>query len=135
MLAYTEVFKKVFPQYLAMGMTYEEFWNGDVELVKFYREAFRLKQQMKEQELWLQGVYFCDAITSCFADKKNPYSYPEEPRGFLGHRKSEKSSKDEKREADNRAKTSMEMFMVNFNRKLKQKGGEENGSECRNAGH
>ena len=126
--AYTEAFEKAFPQYLAMGMTYDQFWNEDVELVKFYREAFQLKQQLKEQDLWLQGAYFCEAINSCFSDPKKPKSYPAEPFGYLGKRKSKQKKIEQEQQSDNKAKAVMEMFMVNINKKFEKKGGEENGS-------
>lgn len=116
-------------------MTYDAFWNGDVELVKFYREAFRLKQQMRNEELWLQGVYFRDAIAACFSDKKNKFSYPKEPYDFAEKRKTKRKNETKERKSDDKAKAVMEMFMVNFNRKFEQKGGEENGGKCGNAGH
>lgn len=43
-------------------MTYEEFWHGDVNLVKAYRKAHQLKNEQKNQELWLQGLYIYNAI-------------------------------------------------------------------------
>lgn len=47
-------------------MTYDLFWNDDCELVKAYREAFRLKneRELEEQNFnaWLHGVYTYDAL-------------------------------------------------------------------------
>lgn len=111
-----------------MGMTYDQFWNEDVELVKFYRDAFLLKQQLKEQDMWIQGAYFCEAIASCFADKKNPFHYPDEPHGYFEKRKQTHKRLDQEQRSDNKAKAVMEMFMVNINKKFEKKGGEENGS-------
>lgn len=113
---------------MVMGMTYDQFWNDDVELVKFYREAFQLKQQLKEQDLWLQGVYFCEAIGACFSDKKNKVTYPEKPHGYMGKRKAAHNEPTVEQKSDNKAKAVMEMFMVNFNKRFEKKGGEENGS-------
>lgn len=126
--AYTEAFEKAFPQYLAMGMTYDQFWNDDVELVKFYREAFLLKQQLKEQDMWIQGAYFCEAIASCFADKKKPVHYPKEPHGYFEKHRAEKQRLAKEQQSDNKAKAMMEMLMVSINKKFEKKGGEENGS-------
>lgn len=119
---------------MVMGMTYDQFWNDDVELVKFYREAFQLKQQLKEQDLWLQGAYFCEAISACFSDKKNKVTYPEKPHGYLGIKKAEtaaqKSAKEElkKKQAYEKTKIDMELWAARLERKFKKKGGEENGS-------
>ncbi len=59
---YTETFEKQFPYYLAIGMTYEQYWDDDCELVKFYREADKIQQARQNQMLWLQGMYIYDAI-------------------------------------------------------------------------
>lgn len=60
--SYTETFYKVFPYYLSIGMTYEQFWNDDCLLVKYYREADKLRLERKNTELWLQGRYFYEAL-------------------------------------------------------------------------
>ena len=49
---------------MSIGMTYEEFWYKDVNLVKFYRKAHDLKTQRINQEAWLQGMYIYDALCS-----------------------------------------------------------------------
>lgn len=110
-------------------MTYDQFWRDDPELVKYYRDAFSLKQQLREQELWIQGAYISEAIGAVFSGKKNKSHYPQQPHGYLGKPKmSKKDKKIEEAKADARAKTSMEMWMVNINRKFEKKGGEGNGS-------
>jgi hypothetical protein len=43
-------------------MTYEQYWNGDCQLVKYYRKAHELRNEQKNQELWLQGLYIYDAL-------------------------------------------------------------------------
>lgn len=48
---------------MSIGMTYDEFWEGDADLPKYYREAFELKNTRKNQDLWLQGMYIHEAIT------------------------------------------------------------------------
>lgn len=127
--AYSEAFERVFPFYLTIGMTYDQFWRDDPELVKYYRDAFSLKQQLREQEIWLQGAYMAEAIGAVFSSKKNKVRYPQQPHGYLGKPKmSKKDRKIEEEKADARAKTSMEMWMVNINRKFEKKGGEGNGS-------
>lgn len=63
-LAYTTVFKKHFPYYLSVGMSYDEYWNGDAELVKDYRLADEYKRERRNQELWMQGLYVYTAIAN-----------------------------------------------------------------------
>ena len=40
----------------------EQYWDGDCRLVKCYRKANDLKRQNRNQELWLQGAYFYEAL-------------------------------------------------------------------------
>ena len=59
---YTEQFYEVFPYYLSIGMTAEQFWDGDCTLPKYYRQADELRIERMNQELWLQGLYVYEAI-------------------------------------------------------------------------
>jgi hypothetical protein len=84
--SYTEVFRVHFPYYLAIGMTYDEYWNQDCLMVKDYREAQKIKLKIMNHEAWWQGLYFYEAL--CYAapllqtmtkGPKKPLPYPEEP--------------------------------------------------------
>lgn len=59
-----EIFKSVFPYYLSIGMTYDQFWNEDVCLVKYYREADEMRNGRRNREMWLQGLYFTSALNA-----------------------------------------------------------------------
>ena len=59
-----EIFKEAFPVYLAMGMTYREFWELDSSLVIAYRKAYQIKQEESNNSAWLQGLYFLQALQS-----------------------------------------------------------------------
>lgn len=85
--AFTEVFLRVFPQYLAMGMSYEEFWRGPASLAKSYREAQEMRRREEEWGRWRQGAYIYDALlrvapvmrASFGGGKVEPGKYPDEP--------------------------------------------------------
>lgn len=84
--SFAETFDAVFPYYLSIGMTCEQFWDQDCNLVKAYRKAEELTQKRKNQELWLQGRYIYDALCAVspvlHAFAKNgtqPYPYQEKP--------------------------------------------------------
>ena len=47
---------------MSIGMPYEAFWDGDVDMVKMYREAAELQDKRRNQELWLQGMYIYEAL-------------------------------------------------------------------------
>ena len=74
--SFTEVFESACPYYMALGMSYEDYWYGDNDLVKYYREADTFRKRIRNEELWLQGMYFAQAIATNF-DKKA--KYPEKP--------------------------------------------------------
>lgn len=60
--SYTEQFYEHFPFYLSIGMSADEFWNQDCLLTKSYRKAHELRQNRKNEELWLQGLYIYEAL-------------------------------------------------------------------------
>ena len=62
LLSYTEQFYQQLPFYLSIGMTWDQYWNEDCTLVKYYREAYRLRLKERNNELWLQGLYFYHAL-------------------------------------------------------------------------
>lgn len=53
----------MFPYYLAMGMSREEFWNMDCNLVRDYRKADEIRRERENHSLWLQGAYIYDLLT------------------------------------------------------------------------
>lgn len=60
---YREIFENALPNYLFMGMTPDQFWNGDCSLTVAYRKAYEMKQEADNTRLWLQGAYIYDAIS------------------------------------------------------------------------
>lgn len=84
--SYTEQFYEHLPFYLSIGMTFEQYWDGDCCLVKYYRKAHEIKQQRRNQELWMMGLYVYEAISDiapvlrAFAKKGTKAEpYPAEP--------------------------------------------------------
>lgn len=57
-------------------MSYQEFWEEDVELINYYHKAEEIRQTKINNQLWLQGIYIQMAIASCL-DKKA--KYPKQP--------------------------------------------------------
>ena len=60
----SEIFDECFPFYLAIGMSYAEYWTGDASLVRYYRKAYKIKQEQENNNAWLQGLYIYDAIST-----------------------------------------------------------------------
>lgn len=85
-VSYSEQFREMFPTYLSFGMTYDQYWNDDCDLVKYYREANEIQTRRRNQDLWLQGMYIYDAILCAspvlhsFAKRgTKPNPYPTKP--------------------------------------------------------
>lgn len=125
-LSYKEIFRKVFPYYLSIGMTPAEFWDGDCELVKFYREAYELKKEQKNQELWLQGLYIYEAIANLspilksFVKNPKPMPYPEKPYP-LTTGKIEERKEQEHKQAKTAQFNKMKQWMQAVNSKMEKK--------------
>lgn len=134
--AYTEVFNEVFPYYLAIGMTYDQFWNQDVELVKAYREADKIKRDLRNQDMWIQGAYIYEAILdaapvlrfSLSNTPQEPIPYRDEPIPFF-ESKAEKEEREEWEKEKQMEKTadSMNAWMRSANKKFDRKDGDSNG--------
>ena len=62
--SYTEVFEESFPFYLAIGMSYGQYWEGDPKLAQYYRKAYAIKQEEFNNNAWLQGMYVYDAVST-----------------------------------------------------------------------
>ena len=70
-----------------MGMTWDEFWHCNTKVHKAVREAWEIKKQYQNWEMWMQGAYFYDALLrvapvmrAAFGKGKvEPGEYPKEP--------------------------------------------------------
>ena len=54
-------------------MSYEQYWEQSPRLAIAYRNAYRLKREMENEQAWLQGLYVFDAFAVCMA---NAFSKP-----------------------------------------------------------
>lgn len=101
--SYSDAFREVFPWYMAIGMSYDQFWHGDPYLAVYYREAHELYRDQKNQELWLNGWYTFAAISTALSNihldgKKHKFNeYMSEP--FRIRPKSEEELEAEQRQA------------------------------------
>lgn len=122
--SYSEQFHEQFPYYLAVGMTYELYWEGDPQLAAEYRKADKLKRQRMNEDQWWQGLYFYNALCCVapifhdFAKKgTKAHPYPETPY-VIDRKQREIAEENEKRRKADAAKQYMECFMVTFNKRF-----------------
>ena len=80
--SFSDTLDKLCVYYMALGVDANEFWNGDYTLLKYYVERHRIAVEQKNEELWLQGVYFYEALSvalaQCFS-KHSQAKYAEKP--------------------------------------------------------
>jgi len=51
-----------------MGMTLEQFWDEPPFLASVYRDAYRIRRKTENEQAWIQGLYFYDALAVCMAN-------------------------------------------------------------------
>lgn len=101
----SEKFNELCPFFISIGMTYEQFWYGDLSIAKMYLKAYKIKQEreleMDQWHMWKQGMYiyeaFCDVspVLHAFSKKgTKPLPYPEVPYGMERYKQEKKDKKD-----------------------------------------
>lgn len=125
---------------MSFGMTYDDFWNGDNELPRYYRKAYEIRQREADHNAWLQGAYVYQAIGAlapalkAFAKGQvhpyldHPFSQDMKPLDIDGPKKTKEEKSDEK------ALTWMEMWAISFNDRFDKKvmGGDADGRSTGN---
>lgn len=101
--------------------------------LKPYIEADRLRLESRNYELWLQGVYFFDAVSialsNAFREKgKKPTEYPDKPRRITRETPEEQEAKAQA-ERDKAI-----AFFRRMEKDFKRRGGDMVGND-RNAGN
>lgn len=104
------------PYYMSLGVSYDEYWHGDYTRLPYYRKAYALKREEKNQQLWLQGLYFRIAVLSAFTEDTK---YPDEPLPITEDAFKEQEERRKQTEIDN-ARAYMEVAMHNINKKRRE---------------
>ena len=118
------VFEEACPHYLAMGMTYEQFWDGDTKAHRIFREAEKIRLQKRNQELWLQGMYIYEALVDITPylkafSKGRPKPYPKEPYDLFEEERKAREER-EARERYERIKANMAAFAKRYEEQRKK---------------
>lgn len=125
--SYGEIFAQLCPYYMSIGMSYDEFWNGDVMAAKAYREADELRERRRNFELWLQGSYIYEALCDAsplfrFSMKKGsikPEPYVKEPYPITKAEVRERQER-EARAREERIKAHFTAFAERMREKMSQ---------------
>lgn len=117
----SEIFHDAFPHYLVMGMSPEEYWDGDSWLVRGYRKAYSIRieneNRIADRNAWRMGEYIRHAITSVpivvngFVPKgHHMHDYPELP--MLQQAEEQKKAETQKKQQENQQMLAQAMFQA-----------------------
>ena len=123
-LSLMSVFENACPQYMAWGMTWEQYWDGEVTAHKAYRKAKKLQVIEENKMAWIQGMYIYEAIANlspalkAFA-KGKAKPYPKQPYDlFEDERK--KTEERKQRERYERMREKVSAFAKAWNQKQEE---------------
>ena len=97
------------------GMTYEQYWYGEPKMARYYREAYKVRLNERNEEMWRQGIYFLDALNVALHNNINlsgksikALQYMNEPLRLFPLTEEEKEIKTE--EELNKAEEQLKLF-------------------------
>ena len=116
---YSQIFEESFPFYLAIGMSYAEYWVGDPMLTQYYRKAYHIKREEINNNAWLQGLYIYDAVSTALhnalrgmGENKSPAKdYANQPYDLYKKNKTEQEKAKEVEIEQEKAAAWMENFV------------------------
>ena len=131
---YTDKFEELCGYYLSVGMSYEDYWDGDCTMVKYYREKGKLDRERRNFELWLQGAYIYEALLcvcpayDSFSKHRTPQPYRDRPLPLTETEAEVQEAEREKAKMEQN-KQAMKEAAERFNKrfKSKKKGGQMDG--------
>lgn len=85
-------------------MTYDQYWFGDVWMVRAFHKAEKMRQMQMDNAAWLTGLYVKAALESTVCNMFSGKSaekakYPELPLMYEQQQKEQKSKELEEQEA------------------------------------
>ena len=77
---------------MVYGMTYDEYWFGDPWMTRAFAQAYLLKRRVRNEEMWLEGVYMAHAVQTVIANAfgKQKVKYLEKPLDIFEKTEAEK---------------------------------------------
>lgn len=108
-----------------MGMTEEQYWDKSPYLAVAYRKAYKLQRKAGNEQAWLQGIYFFDAVSAAIGNamaKKNAkrLTYLERPIDIFPLSEREKKQREQEEYA--KMQMALETMVRKQRRQKKQKG-------------
>ena len=130
---YGDIFDEFLPQYMAIGMPYDLYWDGEFGTKRAFLKAFRIRRENEERiadrNNWYIGQYVMAAISAIqlfvagFNTKGSHIpEYPDKP--FFERLDEQKKEETRKKQEEDQQMLAMAMFQAmttQFNRNMDKK--------------
>ena len=86
---------------MAIGMSPQEYWEGPPYLTRAYYKAYKLKRELRNQDMWIQGMYFYNAVSTALSNafSKRTFKYMDKPIEFYKDEEAQSEREAEKERA------------------------------------
>ena len=145
--SYGDIFDELFPHYLLMGMTPEQYWDGESGLKKAFRKAYQMRIEMEQRTAdrnnWYMGQYLIAVLQSVpllvgGLNVKRTTQLPEYPREpFLEKALTEKKKEVREKKQKDQMTLAMALFQAGvekFNRNIQKRLAEQEAKAAVNTG-
>lgn len=128
LVRYGEKFEELCGQYMALGMSYHDYWDGDAQMVRYYRDMDDYKREHENYLAWLHGLYIYSALIdvapvfNAMSKKKKPKPYMDSPVP-LSERATQRAKAEENRQKMANGKNVMQIMAKGFNAKFMKREG------------
>lgn len=130
---YGDIFDELCPHFVAMGMPYDLYWDGEYGTKTAYREAYRIRmeneQKLADANNWYLGQYLIRVFQSIplfvngFVPKGTSFrDYPDKP--FLEEAEQRKKEEVRKKKEEDQSMVAMAMFQAmvsKFNKNIEKR--------------
>ena len=124
--SYGDIFDELFPHYLVMGMTPEQYWDGESWLKPAFRKAYQIRmeneQKLADRNNWYMGQYMMAVLQAVpllvgGLNVKNTTKLPEYPKQpFLEQFEAQKKEEVRKKNEEDQMKLAMAMFQAGISK-------------------
>ena len=125
-LRYGKKFEELCGYYMSIGMSYRDYWDGDSTMVKYYRQADELRKERRNAALWLQGIYFYEALLNAspvlnpLSSRKKPFPFRDSPIPLTEAEKTRLDEIDKQKRLE-AGREAMRAMMIAFNEKFEER--------------
>ena len=119
-MSMSEIFWEAYPAYLTMGMSSDEYWNGDARACRAYRKKREEEMRLEDERLWRQGAYVYQALIAVapYFNSIKPQK-PEEYIQPFSYMQEERKRKEAEQNQINRGMAAFQVWADNFNKARK----------------